>query len=380
MYTLHINDLTQQEFLSQYWQKKPLLIKGGFKSFEDPLEPDELAGLAMEEGIESRIVTNHDGWQCTNGPFEDFSPLSNENATLLVQAVDHWHPDAAQLLEPFRFIPNWRIDDLMVSYSTVGGGVGPHLDQYDVFIIQGLGKRHWRVGNVDKSIQQFSANKGLLQVGQFDAVIDVILEPGDILYIPPSAPHEGYATEAAMNYSVGFRAPNQTDLLSAFADHLIDHDLGQSRYTDASLTLRDSCGQLQQNEIEHLRALVTDAINDDDVFLRFIAEHISAPKHDKDLLPLDDEIDESSVSNYLHNYPYLYKAGGLRCIYIEQDESVMLGVEGHSFNMPIMHLTAVQALCDQPQVQTPLILEHTHCLLFRQMMATLIREGFWFID
>ncbi len=277
MYSLTINELSKAQFLAQYWQKQPLLIKGGFKNFVDPIDAEELAGLAMEEGIESRIVTNSDGWQCANGPFEDFSTLGEEHSTLLVQAVDHWHPDAAELVEPFRFIPNWRIDDLMVSYSTPGGGVGPHIDQYDVFIIQGSGKRHWRVGQVDKSVQQFSANKGLLQVGPFTAVIDVELEPGDILYIPPNAPHEGYAIEPSLNYSIGFRAPNQTDLLSAFADHLIDHDLGQARYGDEQLTERPSRGELTSDEIARLRKLMIAAIDDDSTFLRFISESLSEP-------------------------------------------------------------------------------------------------------
>ena len=129
------------------------MIKQGFSNFQDPLDANELAGLAMEDSIESRIVTNHNNeWQSYRGPFEDFEQLTEQHSTLLVQAVDHWHNDAAQLLEPFRFIPNWRIDDLMISYSTPGGGVGPHLDQYDVFIIQGEGKRHWRVGLPDLAL------------------------------------------------------------------------------------------------------------------------------------------------------------------------------------------------------------------------------------
>ena len=120
MFQLSINDLSQAEFLSQYWQKKPLLIKQGFRNFEDPISPDELAGLAQEECIESRIITNaNDKWKAHHGPFEEFDLLTETHSTLLVQAVDHWHPDSARLLEPFRFIPNWRIDDLMISFSTL---------------------------------------------------------------------------------------------------------------------------------------------------------------------------------------------------------------------------------------------------------------------
>ncbi|WP_105216017.1 cupin domain-containing protein [Pseudoalteromonas sp. T1lg22] len=380
MYSLTINELSKAQFLAQYWQKQPLLIKGGFKNFVDPIDAEELAGLAMEEGIESRIVTNSDGWQCANGPFEDFSTLGEEHSTLLVQAVDHWHPDAAELVEPFRFIPNWRIDDLMVSYSTPGGGVGPHIDQYDVFIIQGSGKRHWRVGQVDKSVQQFSANKGLLQVGPFTAVIDVELEPGDILYIPPNAPHEGYAIEPSLNYSIGFRAPNQTDLLSAFADHLIDHDLGQARYGDEQLTERPSRGELTGDEIARLRQLMIAAIDDDSTFLRFISESLSEPKHDKDLLPLDEPLEEHQVMDFLSDYPLLHKAGGLRSLYVKQQDAVILAVEGHSFCLPINHLETVKLLCDEQSIATHVLAMNTSCLLFRQTLATLIKEGYWFAD
>ncbi len=137
---LDIND-----FLDTYWQKKPTVIKQGFIDFEDPIMPDEMAGLAMEEELESRLIYQEEGqWQALSGPFTSFERLENDGATLLVQAVDHWHPDAQELIRPFRFLPNWRIDDLMISYSTPKGGVGPHMDNYDVFIIQGLGKRHWR--------------------------------------------------------------------------------------------------------------------------------------------------------------------------------------------------------------------------------------------
>ena len=271
MYQLKINELSEQAFLSQYWQKKPLLIKAGFKDFQDPLDANELAGLAMEDSIESRIITNHNQqWQSHQGPFDDFEILTDQHSTLLVQAVDHWHPEAAQLLEPFRFIPNWRIDDLMISYSTPGGGVGPHLDQYDVFIIQGEGKRHWRVGLPDPTLKQFAQNKTLLQVEAFSAVIDCILEPGDILYIPPGCPHEGYAVENALNYSVGFRAPNQQDLLSSFADHIIDTESGQKRYTDHTLALRDSKGELTQSEVDKVKTLMQALIENDSLFKNWL--------------------------------------------------------------------------------------------------------------
>lgn len=186
MHTIAWDKLTPELFLQEYWQTKPLLIKGGFASFTDTIDANELAGLAMESHIESRIVS-HDGnsnWQVKHGPFEDFADLGEDNWTLLVQAVNNWSSETDSLINAFNFIPRWRIDDVMVSFSTPGGGVGPHLDQYDVFIIQGSGQRRWQVGLPDNNLQTILPHEDLKQVSAFNAVIDEITEAGDILYIP----------------------------------------------------------------------------------------------------------------------------------------------------------------------------------------------------
>ncbi|URQ89018.1 cupin domain-containing protein [Pseudoalteromonas sp. SCSIO 43101] len=380
MYQLTINSLTQEQFLAEYWQKKPLLIKQGFKDFSDPIEPEELAGLAMEESIESRIVTNHsDDWQAHHGPFEDFSLLTEKHATLLVQAVDHWHSDAAQLLEPFRFIPNWRIDDLMISYSTPGGGVGPHLDQYDVFIIQGQGKRHWRVGMPDANLRQFAQNKSLLQVEQFPAVIDCVLEPGDILYIPPGCPHEGYAVENALNYSVGFRAPNQRDLLSQFADHLIDTELGNQRYSDAELKLRDSKGELKEFEAENVKQLMIAAINDDAVFKTWLGNNMSQPKHEMDLAPLEEPYTLDNLLELLRDDEVVFeRLGGTRAIYQVIGDKILLSVNGINYMHDLHELELIKKLTDQTWLTAADINSSKNNHIFLKTFTTLLNEGIWF--
>ena len=380
MYQLSINSLTQEQFLAQYWQKKPLLIKQGFKDFTDPIEPEELAGLAMEESIESRIVTNHSNdWQAHHGPFEDFSLLTEKHATLLVQAVDHWLNEAAQLLEPFRFIPNWRIDDLMISYSTPGGGVGPHLDQYDVFIIQGQGKRHWRVGMPDANLRQFAQNKSLLQVEQFPAVIDCVLEPGDILYIPPGCPHEGYAVENALNYSVGFRAPNQRDLLSQFADHLIDTELGNQRYSDAELKLRDSKGELKEFEAENVKQLMIAAINDDAVFKTWLGNNMSQPKHEMDLAPLEEPYTLDNLLELLRDDEVVFeRLGGTRAIYQVIGDKILLSVNGINYMHDLHELELIKKLTDQTWLTAADINSSKNNHIFLKTFTTLLNEGIWF--
>ncbi|WP_289156458.1 cupin domain-containing protein [uncultured Pseudoalteromonas sp.] len=380
MYQLKINNLCEQEFLNQYWQKKPLLIKQGFTDFQDPIEAEELAGLAMEESIESRIVTNHNNdWQAYQGPFEDFEKLTEQHATLLVQAVDHWHSDAAQLLQPFRFIPNWRIDDLMISYSTPKGGVGPHLDQYDVFIIQGQGKRHWRVGLPDPTLKQFAQNKKLLQVEQFEAVIDCILEPGDILYIPPGCPHEGYAIENALNYSVGFRAPNQQDLFSSFADHVIDTDSGQKRYTDHTLALRDSKGELLQSETDKVKTLMQALLNNDELFKHWLGNTLSQAKHEMDLAPLEEPITCEQMSDLItNNAEEFERLGGVRAIYQQLEDALLLSINGENYPLPLCDLNAVTLLTDHDYVNTDDLNAAQPSLVFIQTFTTLVNEGMWF--
>ncbi|KTF09568.1 ribosomal protein uL16 3-hydroxylase [Pseudoalteromonas sp. H103] len=380
MYQLKINNLSEQEFLTHFWQKKPLLIKQGFSNFNDPIEAEELAGLAMEQSIESRIVTNHNNdWQAHQGPFENFELLTEEHSTLLVQAVDHWHCEAAQLLEPFRFIPNWRIDDLMVSYSTPKGGVGPHLDQYDVFIIQGEGKRHWRVGLPDPTLKQFAQNKKLLQVEPFEAVIDCILEPGDILYIPPGCPHEGYAVENALNYSVGFRAPNQQDLLSSFADHIIDTESGQKRYTDHNLTLRESKGELTNLEVDKVKTLMATLLENNELFKQWLGNTLSQAKHEMDLAPLEDELSSDDTTQLLNDENNVFeRLGGVRAIYQILGSAVLLSVNGENYELPMSDLNAVKLLTDTSYFSSEDLMAHQPSLEFIKTFTTLVNEGIWY--
>src|SRR5476651_906560 len=249
-------NLDWQEFLEKYWQKRPVVLKKAFIDFIDPITPDELAGLAMEPEIDSRLVSHKNGqWQASNGPFEHFDNLGETGWSLLAQAVNHWHAPSAELVRPFRVLPDWRLDDLMISYSVPGGGVGPHIDQYDVFIIQGMGSRRWRVG--DKlPLRQFCPHPALLHVEPFTPIIDEDLEPGDILYIPPGFPHDGFTHETAMNYSVGFRGPNTRDFISSFADYALENDLGGDHYSDPDLTLRDHVGKVEEYELERVRNMM----------------------------------------------------------------------------------------------------------------------------
>ncbi|CAM3836024.1 ribosomal protein uL16 3-hydroxylase [Rheinheimera salexigens] len=381
MYTLNWGELSVSDFLQHYWQQKPVLIKAGFKQFVDPLTADEVAGLALEDEIDSRIVSNlNDDWQLHSGPFTEFDSFGEKNWTLLVQAVDHWHAEAAELLNPFRFIPNWRIDDLMVSFSTPGGGVGPHLDQYDVFIIQGQGKRHWRVGMPDASLQQHCPHPRLLQVTPFTDCIDVITEPGDILYIPPNCPHEGTSVENSLNYSVGFRAPSQKDLINGFADHLLDQNLSGQRFSDKNRQAAESIGAITSADLQQVKQLVSAMANDDALLPHWFGEMISQAKHELDINQPDPHYTSEEIAEYIEEGSVLTRVGGLRSCYYQADNNneILLFINGDKVVVPATELATVKLLTDQDKLSAADNLIFCQSESRLQLLTQLINQGYWY--
>lgn len=270
----------RQAFLTSYWQQRPVVLKQGLDDFVDPVAPEILAGLAMEEGVDARVVQCQQpdaplGWKVTHGPFSDYEALGESHWTLLVQSVNEWLPDVGELLTAFNFLPEWRVDDVMVSFSCEDGGVGPHLDQYDVFIIQGQGRRRWRVGDRE-AINSFQPCADLTLIEQdFTAVIDEVLEPGDILYIPAGCPHDGIALEPSLNYSVGFRAPSQAELLLQVGDLALQHDVFTRRYQDPELSANNKHFVVDQAQLQQAKQLLTDAMSAntaDDLLMRVFSQ------------------------------------------------------------------------------------------------------------
>lgn len=215
-------------FLRDHWQRRPLLTRVS-GDFEPPLSAEELAGLAMEEDVESRLVrgTGND-MRLEHGPFEETAFRGDEPWTLLVQCVDHYVPAVASLRKLVAFLPAWQIDDVMVSYATDGGGVGPHYDNYDVFLLQGEGQRLWRLGQRCKPGEPQRDSSGLKLLADFRQEQEFLLNPGDVLYVPPGVAHWGIARGPGMTYSIGFRAPALNELLSRWVDAslpLVDPEL-----------------------------------------------------------------------------------------------------------------------------------------------------------
>ncbi len=228
------------DFLRDYWQKRPLLIRNAFPGFVSPLEPEDLAGLACEEAALSRIVSHdaaRDQWQVRTGPFDEgeFPGMPHQDWTLLVQDVDKWDADVAALLGHFGFLPRWRIDDVMVSFAAPGGSVGAHVDQYDVFLLQAQGRRRWQIDAGEAPPLEFRNDVDLKLLRDFNPTHDWVLGPGDMLYLPPGVPHHGVAEDACLTFSVGMRAPSAAELLGDFVDTLAAEADEALRYRDPDL-------------------------------------------------------------------------------------------------------------------------------------------------
>ena len=230
-----LGGISLDQFMRRHWQRRPLLVRGAFPDFQSPVSPGDLFALAARDDVESRLVTSFGGrWRLARGPFErDELPSPRRRQwTLLVQGVDTLVDPVHELLERFRFVADARLDDLMVSYATDGGGVGPHLDSYDVFLIQAHGRRRWRVARPGPT--ELVEGMPLKILSRFEPEHDWVLEPGDLLYLPPGWGHDGTALGECMTFSVGFRAPSRHELLRAWlADQAETPPTGPDpRYSD----------------------------------------------------------------------------------------------------------------------------------------------------
>ncbi|QQP97336.1 cupin domain-containing protein [Lysobacter enzymogenes] len=229
-----------QTFLQRYWQKRPLLIRNAFPGLQSPLQPEDLAGLACEEGALARLIQHdraRDHYSVRHGPFaeSDFPGLPRQDWTLLVQDVDKWDADVAALLPAFAFLPRWRIDDIMVSFAAPGGSVGAHVDQYDVFLLQAQGHRRWQIDARPNPPQGFRADAELKLLREFEPSHEWVLGPGDMLYLPPGVPHHGVAEDACLTFSVGMRAPSAAELMGDYIDTLAADADEALRYADPDL-------------------------------------------------------------------------------------------------------------------------------------------------
>lgn len=331
-----LGGLTPSEFLRNYWQKKPLVIRQAFPGFQCPVSPDELAGLACEEGVESRIVIeNDDGkpWQLHNGPFtpDRFSDLPEQDWTLLVQGLDHWVPEIADLLEHFRFIPNWRLDDIMASYAPKGGSVGPHYDQYDVFLLQAQGHRRWTFGGQCDHTSPRVEGTPLRILSSWEGEETVTLAPGDMLYLPPGIGHHGVAEDDCITLSVGFRAPTIDDILTGFTDFLCGQSDAAEHINDPDLKVQDNPGTIAPEVIDRLNGIIQEKVGNRRQLALWFGQYATAPKSLDIVVPAEEPASEEALAEAISAGEQLRWNEGSRFAFYELGEDTALFVDGEQY-------------------------------------------------
>ena len=286
----------------------------------------------------------------------------------------------AALIEPFRFIPNWRIDDVMVSYATKGGGVGPHFDQYDVFLVQGLGTRLWQIGKNCNQRTPLLPNQGLKLLADFSPADEWNCEPGDILYIPPGLSHNGIATsDDCMTYSIGFRAPSSSELIGYWADDILVELTDDDRYRDVHTKARSNSGEITSQEIDTLHKMITEKIDDQEAFARWFGQFNSTPKYpDMDWQP-DAVLDAAQIKEMLANQPSITRNPASRFSYIEHSENhVSLFVDGQLFDCTEeVAIFAKSLTSDDPVV---IALGHSQSDAVNALLQALHQQGSFFFN
>ncbi|MGB9577900.1 MAG: JmjC domain-containing protein [Halothiobacillaceae bacterium] len=342
-----------ETFLRDYWQKKPLLIRQAFPGFQAPITPDELAGLACEEGIHSRMVLEEGGskpWELRYGPFseEDFARLPERGWSILVSDVEKAVPELMAIIEPFRFIPDWRIDDLMMSYAPPGGSVGAHVDQYDVFLLQAWGRRRWMIESTPRDDENaYIDGLDLRILREFNPDQSWDLEPGDMLYLPPGIPHHGVALTECMTWSIGFRAPAHADIVGAVAEALVDRIPPKLRYADPDLDPQGNPGEISAAALTKLTRLVREALTPDDAALqRILGEWLTERNLNLGgLFPDNEPLSLDKLREMVEDGTVLRRVPAARLAFIPQPSKVLFFMDGECVELPEAERGMVEMLC-----------------------------------
>lgn len=353
MSKLHLNsEFDARDFLLRCWQKEPLFLPKLIPNFADPISAEELAGLACEELAESRLVSKSGkfDWQLRDGPFveSDFTQLPSSDWTVLVQAVDQWVSEVADIGALFNFIPSWRIDDVMVSFAATGGGVGPHYDYYDVFLLQGSGTRKWGVGARCDSSAELIQGADLRLLKNFHATAEYELEAGDALYIPPRYAHWGVASSDSLCYSIGFRAPSMAEMMEGFSDFIIKQQDPADRYEDGAITADLRTGEIDPAQLDPSFAKLTEAFAEKEKFAAWFGCYVSQPKYPELIEPLEQELAAAELGACLAEGARLLKNPSSRFAFIESasSKSVYLFVDGAMAVFPIAQTAHIATLAD----------------------------------
>lgn len=369
-------------FLRFFWQRRPLFMPAALPGFASPLAPAELAGLACEDGVESRLVrqlrTGPTPWKVEYGPFRRsrFRKLPESHWTLLVQDVDKYVPAVARILDSFRFLPDWRVDDVMVSHAADQGSVGPHWDEYDVFLIQGRGRRRWQIAKERTAPDNVLPGVELRIMAQFEPDTEWIVEPGDVLYLPPGVPHWGVALGDCMTYSVGFRAPSLREIASSWFETVLE-TVPEAHYRDGELRPPVHSAAIDPDAMARAVELI-DALTErsDDAKRRWFGRFVTEPKPNLLVEPRAAPLSAAEFRRRLeevgavHRHPFSRFAhfGG-------EDGSDWLFVAGEDFRIDSRQRAFAQVLCQWRELHFGFVAEWIDCADCLELMTRLCNAG-----
>ncbi|HAJ93013.1 MAG TPA: hypothetical protein DCO71_10440 [Gammaproteobacteria bacterium] len=347
-----LGDLSPQDFLKNIWQQQPLVVRQAFPGFTSPVSAEELAGLSCEPDVNSRIVIEKGGkhpWQVLHGPMVEtvFRDLPDTHWSLLVNDVEKHLPELVWIMDRFRFIPEWCIDDLMISYAPEGGSVGPHLDQYDVFILQAQGHRRWQVHNREVAEDNQVADTELRIQNDFKAEQEWLLAPGDLIYIPPGVSHYGVATDECLSFSIGFRAATHAEMLQDFVEY-ISRDLpAEATFRNPDLVVQQHANEITTATIDTVRAVLKDYLRPDHPDLsRWFGRFISDVK--TDITPETGPA-VTDFSQLVATHRVLARHPASRYAFSRRGSSALLFIDGDDFDVST---DFAEALCAHREVDT----------------------------
>jgi len=369
-----LGGLSYQEFLDEYWQQKPLIIRQAFNGSPLNLTPEELAGIACDTDAPSRIVIEHgeSPWESLFGPFDDeiFSKLPKSHWTLLVNDLEQYLPELRDIIKKFSFIPDWRIDDLMLSYAVKQGSVGPHTDEYDVFLIQTSGKRRWQLDTRNDYSKEILSDCSLNILKHFDKDTDWILSPGDMLYLPPNLPHYGVAEDDyCMTLSVGFRAPSQQELINAWIESISENTAFKQRYNDQRRLFQKKPAEITQHDIERLSQMITAGIDSQkNDIATWVGKYLTETKGET---PDDTFIEEDTSYD---NEKFIRKSW-LRLAYTEKNNELHFFAGGEHYQIKNEAKEAVFYLCEHYTYEKSKITKYCRIASFRPIFDSLLKKG-----
>ncbi len=334
------------EFMRTYWQKQPCLLRGALPGLDTLIDRTTLFALACSETVESRLVLERGGdypWQVLHGPqdaaiLEDLPP---SHWSLLVQNADLHLRAGAKLLHRFGFIPNWRVDDLMLSCAPTQGSVGPHTDSYDVFLLQISGRRQWKTGG-GAAEHDFVPGLDLRILARFEAEREWILEPGDMLYLPPGVAHHGIALDDCITASIGFRAPAPAELLARFAEELVP---GALRYEDPHRKPCTRPGEIGRSDLAAVRRLLRGPLADDSVLNHWFGRYITELPEPVEIVRPDAALTKTALRRRLQRET-LEPANANRAVYLREAGGLTLFINGREYRLPDTARVLADRLCE----------------------------------